>query len=80
MLSIKNQAQLTIWIFQGCDDANIPASDIIKIQSNYCRTGQDKLHILTFPRHDHDLNYMEYPLYGKISKGLRALFNTAQNI
>ena len=71
---------IPIWIFQGCDDANIPASDIIKIQSDYCRTGQDKLHILTFPRHDHDLNYMEYPLYGKISKGLRALFNTAQNI
>ena len=41
---------------------------------------EHKLHILTFPRHDHDLNYMEYPLYGKISKGLRALFNTAQNI
>ena len=69
-----------IWIFQGCDDANIPASDVLKIQRDFCKTGQNNLHIQTFPDHDHDLNYMEYPLYGRISKGLSALFDTAQII
>ena len=36
-----------IWIFQGCDDANIPASDVLKIQRDFCKTGQNNLHIRT---------------------------------
>lgn len=69
---------IPVWIFQGSDDANIPASDVLKIQSDFCKTGQNNLHIQIFPGHDHDLNYMEYPLYGRISEGLLALFDTAQ--
>lgn len=71
---------IPIYIFQGEDDANIPFSDINKIRRDFEKIGKDNLNIFTFPNHDHDLNYLKFPFYGTISKGLLSVFDTAQTI
>lgn len=69
-----------IFIFQGEDDANIPISDIDKIRADFDKAGNKNLHIFTFPKHDHDLNYLQYIFNGIISDGLLCVFNTAQTL
>ncbi len=71
---------MPIYIFHGEDDANIPISDIEKIRADFEKIGKENLHIFTFPKHDHDLNYLQYPFNGIISEGLLCVFNTAQII
>lgn len=71
---------IPIYIFHGEEDANIPISDIKKIAADYKKEGKDNLHIFTFPKHDHDLNYLQYPFNGIISEGLNCVFNVAQTI
>ena len=66
-----------IYIFQGEDDANIPISDINKIRSDFDKTGKENLHIFTFSKHDHDLNYLQYVFNRVISDGLKCVFDTA---
>lgn len=48
----------------------------VKAQDGYML--KDNLNICIFPKHDHDLNYLQYPFYGIISEGLMCVFNTAQ--
>lgn len=71
---------MPIYIFQGEDDANIPFSDITKIRSDFEQAGKDNLNIFTFPNHDHDLNYLQFPFYGKVSEGLMCVFDVAKSI
>lgn len=70
---------IPIYIFQGEEDANIPFSDIDKIREDFNKTGRENLHIFTFPKHDHDLNYLQYVFNGTISDGLRCVFNVAES-
>lgn len=71
---------MPIYIFHREEDANIPISDIEKIRADFEKMGKENLHIFTFPKHDHDLNYLQYPFNGIISEGLLCVFNTAQTI
>lgn len=66
-----------IYIFQGEDDANIPISDLDKIRDDFKKWGKSNLHIFTFPKHDHDLNYLQYIFTGTISNGLQHVFDIA---
>ena len=36
--------------------------------------GKSNLHIFTFPKHDHDLNYLQYIFTGVIPDGLQRVF------
>lgn len=67
-----------VYIFRGDDDANIPADDIDKLRKAASAAGRDNLHILTFPGHDHDLNYLQYIVNGTIPDGLQRVFDIAQ--
>ena len=75
---VMSELSIPIYIFQGEDDANIPTSDIEKIRTDFAEMEKENLQILTFPNHDHDLNYLQYPLYGIISEGLSCVFDMAQ--
>lgn len=69
-----------IHIFQGKSDANIPFSDIEKIELDFKNNKKENLFIHSFENHDHDLNYLQFPYYGTISEGLLSVFNTAGTI
>ena len=62
--TIMRSLNVPIYIFQGEDDANIPISDLDKIRGDFKKWGKSNLHIFTFPKHDHDLNYLQYVFTG----------------
>lgn len=74
--------QLTqpIYIFQGTIDANVPVEQSRDIAEVFRKSGKTNLHLLEFEMHDHDLNYIYYPLYGTVSEGLQAIFDTAKGL
>ncbi|MDD2959992.1 MAG: alpha/beta hydrolase [Lachnospiraceae bacterium] len=75
--SIMYSLTVPIYIFQGEDDANIPISDIDKICNDFKKWGKSNLHIFTFSKHDHDLNYLQYIFTGTVSNGLQRVFDIA---
>lgn len=72
------QLTLPIYIFQGTIDANVPVEQSREIAEAFQTAGKTNLHLLEFEMHDHDLNYILYPLSGTISEGLQAIFDTAK--
>lgn len=72
------QLSLPIYIFQGTIDANVPVEQSREIAEAFQTAGKTNLHLQEFEMHDHDLNYILYPLYGTISKGLQAIFDAAK--
>ena len=71
---------MPIHIFQGKSDANIPFSDIKKLEHDFQNRKKENLFIHSFENHDHDLNYLQFPFYGTISEGLESVFNTADKL
>ena len=77
--TVMRSLNVPIYIFQGEDDANIPISDLDKIRGDFKKWGKSNLHIFTFPKHDHDLNYLQYIFTDTIPKGLQSVFDTAHS-
>lgn len=71
---------MPIYIFQGMEDANIPFHNVEKIVQDFEEREKNNLTVFAFADHDHDLNYIQYPLYGVISEGLTKVFDTAASI
>lgn len=67
-------------IFHGVYDQNVPLQGVYDIYEA-CR-GKNKTNInaFVFDQHDHDLNYMEYPYYNKISEGLTRIFDECAKV
>lgn len=74
------QLTLPVYIFQGTIDANVPVEQSREIADIFQTAGKSNLHLLEFEMHDHDLNYILYPLSGTISEGLQAIFDTAKGL
>lgn len=74
------QLSLPVYIFQGTIDANVPVEQSREIADAFQTAGKSNLHLLEFEMHDHDLNYILYPLSGTISEGLQAIFDTAKGL
>lgn len=74
------QLTLPIYIFQGTIDANVPVEQSREIAEAFRTAGKTNLHFLEFEMHDHDLNYILYPISGTISEGLQAIFDTAKEL
>ena len=53
-------------------------SQIHHIHDDFHRAGKSNLRIFTFPKHDHDLNYLHYIFNGMLSEGLHCVFDVAQ--
>ena len=58
--AMLSRLSVPIYIFQGEDDANVPITEIHHIHDDFHRAGKSNLRIFTFPKHDHDLNYLHY--------------------
>ena len=71
---------MPIHIFQGKSDANIPFSDIKKLERDFQNKKKENLFIHSFENHDHDLNYLQFPFYGTISEGLESVFDTSDKL
>ena len=76
--AMLSRLSVPIYIFQGEDDANVPITEIYHIHDDFHRAGKSNLRIFTFPKHDHDLNYLHYIFNGMLSEGLHCVFDVAQ--
>ncbi|MDW8801448.1 hypothetical protein P8V03_09805 [Clostridium sp. A1-XYC3] len=68
---------IPIHIFHGKDDASIPVQDVLDIDKTFKKLKKNNLHVNIFENHDHDLNYLLYPMKAIISEGLQSIFETA---
>lgn len=76
--AMLSRLSVPIYIFQGEDDANVPITEIHHIHDDFHQAGKSNLRIFTFPKHDHDLNYLHYIFNGVLSEGLHCVFEVAQ--
>jgi pimeloyl-ACP methyl ester carboxylesterase len=71
---------LPIYVFHGQYDANVPAKGVLELKQDFELANKTNLKAYFFENHDHDLNYIIYPLYNKIPEGLKVIFNAAEEI
>jgi predicted esterase len=71
---------LPIYIFQGELDHMCPVFYAEDIKKKFDELGKNNLTVNIFEKHDHDLNYVLFPMHNEISKGLTSIFNTADKL
>ncbi len=71
---------LPIYIFHGEWDNSVPVEGAIEIREKFKTLGKTNLKVHVFKAHDHDLNFIHWPLRGHISEGLTAIFKTAKTL
>lgn len=71
---------IPVFIFQGEADSMTPAHYIPMVKERFAAEGKANLHAEIFKGHSHDLNYFEFVIHNKISKGLQSIFQTAASL
>jgi pimeloyl-ACP methyl ester carboxylesterase len=71
---------IPIYIFHGEDDANVSVAGVMDLQDRFAQKNKTNLHAFVFKGHDHDLNYMLWPLKKTISEGIQKIFDAAGEI
>lgn len=69
--------ELPIRIFHGVHDQSCPVSGVRDVEARFAAAGKANLEAYTFAGHDHDLNYLEYPMRGTVPAGIRKIFEVA---
>jgi len=69
---------IPIYIFHGIDDSNVPIDGVYDIQSKFKEANKTNLKCFFYEGHNHDLNYLDWPLKHHISNGLNSIFNTSE--
>jgi pimeloyl-ACP methyl ester carboxylesterase len=71
---------LPIYVFHGEDDANVSVAGVLDLQARFAQKGKTNLQCFVFKGHDHDLNYMLWPVKKTIPEGIRKIFDVAGEI
>ena len=71
---------LPIYVFHGEDDANVSVAGVADLQARFAQEGKPNLQCFVFKGHDHDLNYMLWPVKKTIPEGIRKIFDVAGEI
>lgn len=69
--------ELPIRIFHGVHDQSCPVSGVRDVEARFAAAGKANLEAYTFVGHDHDPNYLEYPMRGTVPAGIRKIFEAA---
>lgn len=70
---------IPIHIFSGEYDYMTPEFYTKEIEETFTKLGKTNLMTHYFKNHDHDLNFVLYPLKGELSEGMVCLFDTIKN-
>jgi pimeloyl-ACP methyl ester carboxylesterase len=71
---------LPIYVFHGEDDANVSVAGVRDLQARFAQKGKTNLQCFVFKGHDHDLNYMLWPVKKTIPEGIQKIFDVAGEI
>jgi pimeloyl-ACP methyl ester carboxylesterase len=69
---------ITIYIFQGEDDANTPVEGVYDLRERFQKAGKTNLHSFTFKTHNHDLNYLDWMIKKEMPEGIKKIFEAAE--
>lgn len=67
-------------IFHGVYDQNVPLQGVYDIYEACKRLNKTNIKAFVFDQHDHDLNYIQYPLDNSISEGLERIFDECAKV
>jgi pimeloyl-ACP methyl ester carboxylesterase len=67
-------------IFHGVYDQNVPLQGVYDIYEACRRKNKTNIKAFVFDQHDHDLNYIQYPLNNIISEGLARIFDECAKV
>ncbi len=67
-------------IFHGVYDQNVPLQGVYDIYDSCRVNGKTNLKAFVFDQHDHDLNYILYPMKNVISDGLARIFDECEKV
>ena len=71
---------IPVSIFHGVYDQNVPLQGVYDIYDSYRANGKTNLNAYVFDQHDHDLNYLLYPINNEISEGLTQIFDECAKV
>ncbi len=74
------ELDLPIYILQGIEDMNVPYEGALDIEERFKQAGKHNLKVFLFKNHDHDLNYMLFPIKGEIPEGIQKIFDVVESI
>ncbi len=69
---------ISIYIFHGIDDGNVPVEGVYDIQDRFKSAGKENLQCYIFEGHNHDLNYLQWQFERQIPEGLDSIFCKAE--
>jgi pimeloyl-ACP methyl ester carboxylesterase len=67
---------IPVFIFHGEEDASVPVAGVVDIKSRFEAAGKTNLKTYVFKGHDHDLNYLAWPLRKSLSEGMAKIFDS----
>ena len=71
---------LPIYVFHGEDDASVSVAGVLDLKDRFAQKNKTNLQCFIFKGHDHDLNYMLWPVKKTISEGIQKIFDVAGEI
>ena len=71
---------IPIYVFHGEDDANASVAGVLDLKDRFAQKNKTNLQCFVFKGHDHDLNYMLWPVKKTISEGIQKIFDAAGEI
>jgi hypothetical protein len=74
------QLDIPIHIFHGKYDQNVSVKGVYDIKETFDNLCKNNLSIHVFDEHDHDLNYLNYPINGIISEGISEILKVAESL
>lgn len=71
---------LPVSIFNGVYDQNVPLQGVYDIYDTYQAKGKTNMKAFVFDQNDHDLNYIQYPLYNVIPESFVRIFDECAKV
>ena len=71
---------LPIFVFHGEDDGNVSVAGVLDLKDRFAQKNKTNLQCFIFKGHDHDLNYMLWPVKKTISEGIQKIFDVAGEV
>ena len=72
--------EMPIYVFHGERDANVDVEGVRDLKKRFEKAGKKNLNAFVFEDHEHQLNFFDWVLKGKRSKGCEAIFSAAEKL
>lgn len=71
---------MPIYVFHGEADANTGVNGVYELKESFEESQKTNLHAFVFEGHDHNLNFLQWPLREKKSPGITRIFEVVEEL